>query len=599
MSSLLPLPVHTDDLLMQRAEFMALAQQASERTTRMDTYRKEQNAVRDPRLNVQNGSATPDYGNRARRNRTSNKRQRHNIPLPLGKAMTVKHAYRIAGSLPEIVVDQRDESPAERHRSDWMEKIAWAVFRASHGETTISSGAWNGSEVGSAVFEVCMDYKTNLPVFKSVDPIGILEVQGANDPHDFQRLYHAWDVPLASVQMEYRDKAFRGAPIDVTQLAAHHVTGGVEMTRLVQSNDRDKKTRFALSGQGGTVGLWEEYHNYGFVPYVIIPNIGPYEDVWGFADYEFVRALTQYITGLFSREADVLKAVAAGAYQEAGTGVNTETLATIIAEGGVASTKRETSIEPIKPADMPSFSEGHNDRAMDMLKMLGFAPDAAWGLPGSGSGTDRGLQLQPLLEYTAMKQLNWQAGLARLFGYAYQIFEKKQIGSTKISGGIPSRSGRRTPFSFVVGPTDQPLTAPGETGADGYAETVELPTTAKELFDGDYCVRFNWRNRVDPEDPQYVMSELNKFQQGIQSMETSLENLGVQAPEDEMKRIEKEAERFPWINDGRVAMLTAQMRGNAQGRWLELSPPDGGTTRRFVDVNGEPRAMLSAARWTQ
>jgi hypothetical protein len=32
---------------------------------------------------------------------------------------------------------------------------------------------------------------------------------------------------------------------------------------------------------------------------------------------------------------------------------------------------------------MPSFAENHGDRAMELLKMLGFAPDAAWGKPGS------------------------------------------------------------------------------------------------------------------------------------------------------------------------------------------------------------------------
>jgi hypothetical protein len=228
--------------------------------------------------------------------------------------------------------------------------------------------------------------------------------------------------------------------------------------------------------------------------------------------------------------------------------------------------KRESKIEPIQPAEMPSFADAHADRALTMAKMLGFSPDAAWGLPGSGSGTDRGLQLQPLLEYTAMKQLNWQAALQRLFRMVYQMVESKTTGTVTYRGSRPTGRGRTPkPYAYAFGPGAQASTAITDDPLMGAAE-VELPNTPKELFDGDYSARFVWRNRVDPEDPQYVASEINRFQSGIQSLETTLENLGIQAPEDEMRRIEKEAERFPWINDGRVALLIAQMRGNAQGQ---------------------------------
>jgi hypothetical protein len=589
-----PPSVALSDLGACAAEYRQLSAAASERLRRFEDYRSEANAVRDPAVKAQN----PDISDYGRRPNNRSMPQRHRIPLPLGKAMTVKHAYRIAGALPDIYVDQREESPEENHRSDTMEKIAWAIMSESKVETAFSSAAWNASEVGSACFDLYFDYTRNMPIFRSVDPAGILEVRGSEDPHDFHRIYRFWKAPVASIQLEYRGKTFRGEPIPLDNISSVPGKDGVAWATIVQMCDREQLLRFVCWADR-EIGLYELVHNYGFSPYVVIPNIGPYEDVWGWADYEFVRSIAYYIQQLFSREADVLKAVAAGAYQEDGTGMASSEIAKIIANGGIASIKQGRNIQPIQAADMPSFAESHSDRAMTLMKMLGFSPDAAWGLPGSGSGTDRGLQLQPLLEYTAMKQLNWQTGLNRLFSMAYQMIERKMVGNSTYRGATPKgRGGTRQPFSLFFGQSAAP-TQSDQDGSDGIPTLVDLPNTPKELFDGDYNARFVWRNRVDPEDPQYVASELNKFQTGAQSLETTLENLGVQAPEDEMRRIEAESERFPWINDGRVQMLIAQMRGNAQGQGGG-QPPEPGMedsmdTFASTDAGGQSGALNTDA----
>lgn len=570
-----------DDLLIAKAEFDALTVSSGERIERMKMYRDEGMAVRDPNVDL-NSADLKDYG---RERRSDGVPRRHNIPLPLSKAMTVKHAYRIAGQLPDVVVDQRDDSAPERHRSDTMEKIAWAIMRASRVETTFASASWHASELGSACFDMYWDIRKQIPVFRAIDPTGLIEVQGADDPHDFDRVYRTWMAPLASVRAEYMGKSFRGEPVKVENLSALRNEGGTDLVQIVQLCDREKVLRFALCTENLVIGLYEYGHNYGFTPYVVIPNIGPYDDVWGWADYEFTRAISAYMSRLFSREADVLRAVAAGAYQEDGTGVSSKLIQDIVGKGGVLSVKKDSRVEPIQPADMPTFAESHADRGMQLLKMLGFAPDASWGLPGSGSGTDRGLQLQPLLEYTAMKQLNWQSGLSRLFSMSFQMVEKKLVGKTTYRGSKPGRGGRRNPFAILLGPDAPPVQATMDDPSGFAAELIELPRTPRELFDGDYDVRFVWRNRVDPEDPQYVMSELNKFGQSVQSLETTLENLGVQAPEDEMRRIEKESERFPWINQGLVALIRAQLAGG-QGATGGAPPDEAGALAGAMETMG-------------
>lgn len=588
----------TDSRLQQlRAEYQRLRVDSNERIERMKTYRAEGENSRD--RNLPDSLAGTDYGRQRRQTGTP---MRHNIPLPFGKALTVKHAYRTGGQLPDVIVDRRAETPEERYRSDTMEKIVYSILRASQGQTALASGAWDASELGSAVFDLYYDIKKQTPIFRRLDPAGVIEVQGVENPHEFQRVYRSWLVPLASVQAKYRDSVYNGIPTLVSNLDAYCHIGGRAMVQMVEVCDPQSRVTFAF-GENQVVGLDEYVHGFGFTPVVIIPNLGPYEDVWGWADYEFVRSLQFYMGQLFSREADVLRTVANGSYVEKGTGQNPDSIKQTLAVGGVIPSKREGAIDPVQPPQMPGFAETHADRAMQFFKMLGFAPDAAWGNPGRVSGTAANLQMQPLLEYTAMKQNNWGAGLSRLFGMAYQMIEQKLAGTATYRGAKPGKvqGSQQHPFAFQLGSDMPPAQQTGEgAGDDGLPDIIELPRTPKELFDEDYEVRFVFQTLIDPKDPSYVASELNKFTSGAQSLQTTLENLGVQAPEDEMRRIEEEADRFPWINQGMVQMILAQIRGNAQGSGGGAQPQQdfGAATDTMAGDGGGQSGALNADAMT-
>ncbi len=407
----------TDELMSCDMEFNNLRAANADRIGRMEQYRKENNTTRDSRNDLEVFDLQ-DYGRRPKSERGENRK--HNLPIPLGKATTVKHTYRIAGAPFDLTVEQRDDSALERHRSQIMEQVAWSVFKHSKGETTVASGAWDGSEIGTTVFDLYFDIAKNAVCFRRIDPVGFMEVQGVDDPHSFERTYRWWKAPVATLRAQYADRLVGLNPVAIDSIRSSSKDGDVEMCEVRQMNTKTGYRRWVGGGdESSTVELFAQTHDYGFVPNVVIPNIGPYDDVWGFADYEFVRALAAYIPQLLAREADVLRAVANGAMIEHGTGQQSETIKKAIAEGGIVPSKRDGSIEPIQAPDMPAFHDSHSNQADALFKMVGFAPAAAWGEPGSGSGSDRGLQLQPLLEYTGMKQMNWSAGMSRLFGYAW------------------------------------------------------------------------------------------------------------------------------------------------------------------------------------
>jgi len=549
-----------DEIASLNAEFGALRASDSDRLQRYADFREEAESTRtmDPAL-----AADDDYGRRS----ASDLPKRHNIGLPFGQALTVKHAHRMSARMPEVIVDRRQENPQERYRSDRMEKIVWAIIRESKGEAQFASASWDGSQLGASCFEVYFDIDKELPCFRALDPAGVMVVKGADDPHNFLRFYKFWDAPVASVKHEYRNKTFRGRPVDIDAIQSSSSFGGIDRCTIVQVGQADSNIRFVLGEN--PVPLYENPHRYGFVPYVVIPNLGPERRVWGWSDYEFIRDVAAYVSKNFSREADVIRSTANGAYVEERTGQSPEAVEAVIGKGGVLPSRQAGKVTPIDPPQMPDFATAHADRGMLFLKYLGFAPDAAWGDGAAGSGSDRGLQMQPMNELTALKRVNWASGLGRLFSMAYRMIEEKQVGTTTYRGTV-QKAGRREPFIFDLTPGAPAAEVPNpdynpdafDTDVD---ETVDVPQSPKELFDKDYEVRFSWQNRIDPDDPAFVASELNKFQQGTQSLRTTLERTGCDSPEDEMKLIEQEAERFPWLRAGLIALTKAQLDANQQG----------------------------------
>lgn len=540
------------------AEFDALSTQDAGRLERFRCYRQEIEATRLTDLDRSVGEV--DYGNRA--SRADMEMERHRFRLPLAQALTVKHAYRIAGRLPDATVDRREESPQERHRSDVMEKMWWAIVRASNGEAQFSSAAWDGSQIGAGCFEVYYDVGSGMPRFRAVDPGSILVVKGVDDPHDFDRVFRFWSAPVATVQNDYRDKEFRGVKIPVERIVANDSVA--QTVTIVQVGTKTNYVRFVVCDNGRhAIPLLEFTHNYGFVNYVVIPNLGPESRVWGWADYEFVREIARYIPVALGREADVIKMTANGAYTSTGTGQASSAVRRVLAAGGVLSIKKDGAVKPVDPPQIPAFASEHGDKALELFRMLGFAPGAAWGEGGAQSGSDRGLQLGPLLELTGLKQVNWGGGLSRIAAMALKMVELKSTGTTRYHG-VAQRGFKREPFGFNVGES-QTASVP-VTDDDGFDQTVDLPMDPKSIFDGEYRIRFNWLARLDQDDPAYVASELNKFAQGTQALRTTLERLGFDSPEDEIKLIEQEAQDHPWLRNGMLKLLEMQFAQSQQGQ---------------------------------
>lgn len=532
--------------------FESLKEDAAERLSRYQEYTAEYEA---PRTAVVKGKVT-DYGRKV----TGEDLQRHHIPMPYSHAIVMKHAYRIAGRLPDLIAQRLDNSEYELYRSDLIEKLLYSVYESSDAEQQLAAGAHDGSLLGPACFEVYFDVGYDQPRFRSVNPRNVLVVNGVDDPHDFEACFYFWEVSVASFRAKYGGTELP----DGTAVEQIKADNGRDKICIVQMTDRNARFRFA----GGHLLEPPTPHNYGFTPYIVIPNLGPYRDVWGYGDYEFFRHVAAYFETVLSRQADVIRATANGAYLEKGTGQSPKAIKQVVQQGGVAPSREKGEVVAIQPAEFGTGFVEHVQLMRDAMNDLGFTPPASWGALGATSGSDRALQMAPQVELTALKQINWSAGLKRLNTMILKLIEDKSTGKSTY-GGNKLKGAQITPFRIVINAAAEENYAitdsKGQPVLNPDGTPLQIPLNPAQLIDGNHCTRVQWERRLDRDDPEYVMTELNKFAQAAQSLHTTLANLGHESPEDEMKLIEQESERFPWLRSGLVALIVKQLEASANG----------------------------------
>jgi hypothetical protein len=537
-------------------------------------------------------------------------RNRHAIPLNYDHAITQKHSFRIAGRLPDVLVPGNDRSKYERFRSDTIEKLIYGVWRYSDIASQFASGAHHASLLGAACFDVWLDPSNlQIPKVRELHPGTVLVVPGIDDIHDFEAVYRFWPVSIRSLREKYRGVDLpHGGHIDDVR----PTEDGGGSTILVELITRDNRVRFA----GKTV-LSERPHTYGFAPYIIIPNLGPVEELWGFSDHEFYKDAVAYLERLISRQADVAATTANGAMQDLGSGQHPSKVLNIIRKGGIVPGKKDSKgIQPIQPPEFGAWIDSHHAFIRQAINDLGFTPDAAWGTIGaSTSGSDRALQLGPQLELTGLKQIHWSGGIKRMNTMILKLIEKYTVEAT--FRGTATKGYRSSPFTIVVNaaaaeaaqasPSDIDL---ADIGTDGAPKS--LPQTPKELIAGDYCTEVKWNNRLDRDDPQFVLSELNKYAQAAQSLYTTLERLGFADPSEEIELIAAEAEKYPWLRSGMISLIKQQLdaaantapaggsgggggQGDISGALASLTGGGGGASGA-LGFDAQSRALNGSAR---
>ena len=275
-----------------------------------------------------------------------------------------------------------------------------------------------------------------------------------------------------------------------------------------------------------------------------------------------------------SRQADVADFAARGVFTEENTGHPADAIKETLSTGGVIPIRENSEIKPVPPMEQPSFIEAHTAAARDWISELGFVPRAGWSVDQTGqatSGSERGMQLQPSVELARLKQGNMVWGLERVNEIILRIAEQKISPSDGLTyrGRLRTSQSRSQPFKVKLGGTGGGDTLPKEFQD---IENTSLP----HAIDGDYETTVVFTDRLDMYDPTFIQSELTKFSQGAQSLRTTLENTGCTDPDNEILQIAQEAQDYPWMRQGMIALIKAQLdqQQAAQGDSGQPEPPE-------------------------
>ena len=486
----------------------------------------------------------------------------HDIRLPYLLATAIKHTHRASSQVPDVRVDRADQTLDERFRQYALERYLAVCWGESDAAVQLQDAVWDGSTVGASAFEVDYHLGTHVGCFYARAPEGLVVVPDPVNIWPYARVYRSWTTPIAALKAAYNGRDVNPfndsfGPVAVEDLVPDE-GGDAASNRCTihEVSTAAYKLRWC-----GSVQLLYYRHEYGICPWIVVPSIGPRRKIWGFSDVEMMADSAMYFQNLVSKQADVVSFAARGAYTDSGTGQSGEQVMKILREGGVLPSNPEAEIKPIEAVTQPEFVDKHLDMAHRAMMEVGFTTTASWASGDAGnasSGSENGMRLQPSVELARLKQVNLSWALARVNEIILRIAEKKSHVDDGVTyrGAVPLPNGRSAPFKMKLGGVATEGSIPAE-----FADVADtsLPTVIAQSYKTN--VIFN--DRLDIYDPQHALSELSKFSQGAQSLRSTLENLGCQDPDNEIGLIVKEAETYPWMRQGMIDLVMAQISAQA------------------------------------
>lgn len=497
----------------------------------------------------------------------------HNLCKPI----TERFVHYLLGKGFSYNVD-RPNTMEFREAAERTEKILKRLLELSHGDIQLEMGAKTGSQLGRTIFKV---YKKGKPgsehaCFTHCQPDYFYGIPASDDAlGDWATVYYSYPVDKSEAQRMFGPGNYK---TEAEIAMAEYYDQRPEMAAdLGQTRDRRvpvlevwTKDDYALV-VGGVVKYngenpfkWSDTGE-GFIPFVVIENIRNSADNRGEGDIAQSRELNEHYNWLISRESYVVQRwltptlVWEGAPQNYG-----EILAQTLGGGGAIPARLGSNLYFLaydKPN--PSVAELKATIRGAILESAGMSELALQGsVTGSvNTGTALQAQFQPVLSSIDKKRKEWEFGLKQLFAMLLQVQEdigdSKVLGQAAVNGTIKSRD----------------------------MSDAELVSLSGKDIRGLRQVTIHWPGVLPKDDAETARLEMEKANQGLQSIYTTLEKLGEEYPDDEIARIRME-NNDPSLRGDKVAeqiraetpLLKQQMDQDFQMQQaaMQQAAPEGG-----------------------
>ena len=440
---------------------------------------------------------------------------RHKYTNNMCEPIVTKYASLLLGDAPGISVPRASETALEEdiagfegfgeetpdfasdeNRSEILEKILRRIIYTDNpGAKIFYEGSKAGSLYGDTVLYTDYDEKKDTFKIQNVFP-GYVRAAWAQDDFnelDFVVIQHI--VSVAQVHKKY------GVMVDADDPAEN--TDLVWDTRRLDNQDHaiirtywDDEVKITWAGD--TI-LETKKHKHKRVPFWFISNREDPYHPWGMSDLEDILALQERLNIAISNQADIIELFAnPKIILKNGTQRDIEALKSV--KGNVIPLRRDADMQPFQfTGQIFPIQQEISDVRQAIHDISGLPPVFFGNAQGSiVTGVALSAQAAPTLQIVNAKGLGWTRTLQEMFSFMLETLEKR-------GGKVELAPGKKRSY--------------------------------KDIINGNYAVKVSMNVRTPRDDGTFIQNELNKMNFRVQSRLTTMEKLGIESGDDELKRI--------------------------------------------------------------
>lgn len=508
---------------------------------------------------------------------------KHNMCKPIAE----RFATYLMGRSFSYNVD-RPNTLEFRDSAERTEKILRRLIKLSKGDILFGEGADSGSVLGRTIYKV---YKTGKDgrkhaCFQHVQPDYFYGVPANDSPAgEWAKVFYSYPIDRSEAVRLFGNHDYKSEP-DVDQSERYdplpeeqnNFKSNIRLDRRIPVLEVWERDVYLLI-VGGIVVFnganpmkWSSTTQEGFIPFVVIENIRNDGEQTGESDISQARELNEQLNFLLSRKQYVVGRWLQPTLVWEGAPQNyLDILMSTVGGGGAIPTRLGSRLYFLAyDRPNPLVAELETSLRQSILETAGLNELAFQGQTTGyvNTGPSVNAQYQPLSSIIQKKQETWQEGLSLLFAMLLELQENigdsPALGLTVVNSSVNSKNG-----------------------SDG--DVVEL--SGKDIA-GLREVTITWAGLLPKDDASAAQLELQKAQQGIQSIYTTLEKLGEEYPDDEIARIRQE-NTDPSLKGEKVAeQLRAQGSYDQAQAQAQKSLADAGQDPNAapVDPNADPYA---------
>lgn len=454
---------------------------------------------------------------------------------------TVDGAVRdLFGRMPGMQVVPPGVDEMNRRKAEALEAVLYQSWMDNEAPLVFRRVAHNAILVRRGILYTWWDPKRSIVRFRSCAPENFYPVY---DGHDVVEAIYVTRVNTRLLRRRHPTVADRIMP----DAGSDWVGSGVASTESGVTDALGDEGSGRIMGTGGQTTVYDWFDaqgrwvrvmgdariaqtlRIGQFPFVVVEDAVSGDEDEPRAAIEDVFELNQYLDQVISQQADIIRKYSNPTIIDAGSGQPPEVVKkTVQGEGGVLPIRKDGTVAYLNWQGTPPDITAQFERVRATLMDLGGRNEAAYGRTITNqSGVMTNMALSPTVAAAQERMSIFGLGLSHLNELILRTYEKNLGGATIKATALRPRGESLSVFAPIMG-----------------------EITGTEIG-GWYHNRIKWPAVLRTDDPVYVQTEISKMTANppVQSVYTTMENLGIEDVESERDRLQEQLQDPVWHPD--------------------------------------------------